>query len=149
MGFFPQLISRAALLLLLLPTAIVVHGADCMSGLKKFDPDMHKKVYYVGVHAPGGIETAWKEHNITFEQYLTATAGQRFDPPIEFKMITTTAPLYDWIDGGAEEDIDFYYSDTGVYSCVGTEIGAQPVVTTVAEFKVRGHHFELDMFAGA
>jgi len=60
---------------------------DCWSGLRKFDPNLQKKVYRVGVHANRGVETAWEEYNRTFSTYLSVTAGRRFVPPIEFQMV--------------------------------------------------------------
>jgi len=126
--------------------AKIAGNMDCTSGLREFDPLVHKKIYTVGVHAPGGVENAWQFFNYTFQDYLTATAGQRFDPPIEFQMTVSVDPLADWVDG--DEIVDFMYTDTGLYSCIGVEIGAQPVATTVAHMEVRGHLFDVDMFAG-
>ena len=119
---------------------------DCAANLRHFDPLLHKEVYTIGVHAPGGEDTAWREFNMTFQDYLTATAGRRFDPPIKFRMVATATPLLHWVDEG--EEVDFVYSDTGVYSCIGVEMGAQPVATTVSHAEVRGHDFDLDMFGG-
>jgi hypothetical protein len=120
---------------------------NCTSGLRRFDPVIHKKTYYVGVHAPGGVNVAMREYNLTFQDYLTATAGQRFNEPIEFKMKPTISPIYSWVDA-KDEEVDFFYSDTGVYSCIGVERGAQVVATTMSEFTVRNHGFQLDVFAG-
>lgn len=125
-----------------------VSAENCISGLRHFDPLTQKQTYYVGVHAPGGIETAVLQYNLTFQDYLTATAGKRFSPPIEFKMKPTTTPLYSWVDLQDQSGVDFYFSDTGVYSCVGVEMGADPVATTLSQFTVRGHEYELDIFSG-
>jgi hypothetical protein len=43
-------------------------------------------VNYIGVHAPAGIETAWRQFNLMFETYLNEAVSRRFVPPIEFKM---------------------------------------------------------------
>jgi hypothetical protein len=40
------------------------------------------------------------------------------------------------------------YSESGVYSCVGTQLGAQPIATTIASLYARGRKFDLDVFAG-
>lgn len=48
-----------------------------------------------------------------------------------------------------EEDVDFMYSDTGLYSCVGVEIGGQPVGTTISHLEARGRGFNLDMYGGS
>jgi hypothetical protein len=72
----------------------MIESPNCTSGLRKFNPLIHKQTYYFGIHAPGGVDRAWTQHNTTFEKYLTATAGKRFDPPIEFKMKVTNTPIY-------------------------------------------------------
>ena len=51
-----------------------------------FEPNRHREVYTVGVLAIRGNEAAYDEFNSTFSDYLTATAGQRFDPPVRFQM---------------------------------------------------------------
>jgi hypothetical protein len=68
--------------------------------------------------------------NMTFEVYLNEAVGKKWDPLIEFKMKATDAPLRDWLDNG--EGVDFLYTDTGMFSCIGTEVGAQPIATTIA-----------------
>ena len=150
---------------------------DCSSGLRQFDPLRHKQLYKVGVHATGSIEEALGSYNLTFEQYLTATAGKsgdgcklandvifvhsphpcgccmklqgrRFQPPIEFKMEVTTAPIFDWVDRRKETDVDFFFADTGVFSCIGVEIGAEGLATLVSHTHVRGLTYDLDVFGG-
>jgi len=119
---------------------------NCTYGTREFNEHTQKRVYTIGVHAPAGVEKAMNEFNMTFETYLTEVVGKRFDPPIEFKMKATEWPLHSWID--LEEEVDFMYSDTGLYSCIGTEIGAQPLATTIASLDSRGNHYELDIYAG-
>ena len=108
--------------------------------------DRQKQTYIVGVHAPSGVESAWREFNLTFVTYLNEVVGKRWDPPIEFKMAVTEDPLRDWID--KREEVDFMYTDTGVYSCIATEVGAQPLGTTVARLTARDRVYELDEFSG-
>lgn len=119
---------------------------DCWHGFREFDPLTQKRVYRVGVHAPAGIETAWREYNLTFTSYLNTVVGKRFNPAIEFSMYATEDPLRDWIDG--DNCADFMYSDTGIYSCIATEVGAQPIGTTIARQSARGRDYALDQFAG-
>ena len=109
---------------------------NCVQGFRKFNPVTQKRVYHVGVHASAGIETARKEFNLTFEEYLNEAVGKRWEPPIEFKMKITDDSIRDWLDN--EEDVDFMYTDTGIYSCIGVEIGAQPLATTDASLNSRG-----------
>lgn len=119
---------------------------DCASGLRQFDPSRHKQVYTIGLHAPMGVENSILLDNLTFANYLTATAGQRFDPPIEFRIEPTTRPIHNWVD--VDNEVDFFYSDTGVATCIGVEKGAQIIATTVSRYNVRGHNFDLDRYAG-
>ena len=121
------------------------HGElNCWHGFREFDPQTQQRVYRVGVHAPAGLDTAWREYNLTFTAYLNSVVGQRFRPPIEFTMHATDDPLRDWVDG--DKSVDFMYSDTGIYSCIATEIGAQPLGTTIAHQTVRGRDVALDVF---
>eukprot|EP00980_Cylindrotheca_fusiformis_P014254 scaffold3774_cov126-Cylindrotheca_fusiformis.AAC.4 len=117
---------------------------NCTYGFQRFNEYSQKNVYNIGVHAPSGIEKAWKQFNLTFETYLNEAVGKRFDPPIEFKMKPTEYPLHSWIDN--KDDVDFMYSDTGLYSCIGTEIGGQPLGTTIASLKSRGREYNLDIY---
>eukprot|EP00980_Cylindrotheca_fusiformis_P012392 scaffold3043_cov121-Cylindrotheca_fusiformis.AAC.8 len=119
---------------------------NCTHGFQEFNEYSQKKIYNIGVHAPSGIEKAWKQFNLTFETYLNEAVGKRFDPPIEFKMKPTEYPLNSWIDN--KEDVDFMYSDTGLYSCIGTEIGVQPLGTTIASLESRGREYNLDVYGG-
>jgi hypothetical protein len=118
----------------------------CVQGLHELDEVTQKRTYYVGVHAPSGVETAITQFNMTFEAYLNEAVGKRWDPPIEFKMKATDNPLRDWLDNG--EEVDFMYTDTGIFSCIGTEVGAQPIATTIASLSARGRDYKLDIYAG-
>ncbi|CAB9522115.1 activated protein kinase catalytic subunit alpha-1 [Seminavis robusta] len=119
---------------------------NCTSGVNKFNPLVHKKKYTVAVHAIRGVDTAMNLYNFTMVEYLTRTAGQRFDPPIAFELVTTEMmDLYEMIEG---QDVDFIYSNPGTYSCVGVEYGMQPLATVTSRQTVRGHTFDLDVFGG-
>ena len=48
-----------------------------------------------------------------------------------------------------EEEVDFMYADTGLYSCIGVEIGGQPLGTTISHLTARGRGYNLDMFGGS
>ena len=119
---------------------------NCTYGLREFNKHTQKQVYTIGVHATAGIEKAMHEYNMTFETYLNEVVGKRWDPPIEFKMKATEYPLLSWID--LKEEVDFMYSDTGLYSCIGTEIGAQPLATTIRSLTSRGNDYDLDIYGG-
>eukprot|EP00980_Cylindrotheca_fusiformis_P016238 scaffold4825_cov132-Cylindrotheca_fusiformis.AAC.15 len=119
---------------------------NCETGYREFDDLTQKRTYYVGIHAPAGIDKAYREFNLTFDKYLNEVVGKRWEPPIEFKIKVADEPLRDWIDRG--EEVDFMYTETGIFSCIGIEIGAQPLGTTVARLNARGRDNSLDVFAG-
>ncbi|CAB9496917.1 activated protein kinase catalytic subunit alpha-1 [Seminavis robusta] len=156
--FLPTKASIGGLMLLLLArvaeasnaSAAVIEAAsskmDCVSGLKHFDPHKHKTIYRVGVHAIRGFDAARQEYNTIFGEYLTATAGRRFTQPIQFEMVPVTFQgLFDAVE---QEEIDFFYSNPGIYSCIGVEVGAQPLATIIARLDVRGTVYDLDVFGG-
>lgn len=58
-----------------------------------------------------GFDEAYLEYNQTFSEYLTVTAGQRFDPPIGFEMVPVN--IQGLFDSVQEESIDFIYSNPG------------------------------------
>ena len=119
---------------------------DCISDKRAFDPRVHNEVYHIAVHAIRGFDAAYAEYNTTFAEYLTATAGQRFDPPIRFEMVPVNFQgLFDSVEN---EVVDFFYANPGIYSCVGVEQGAQPLATIISRLEVRGHTYDLDVFGG-
>ena len=81
---------------------------NCAQGFREYSARTQKEVYYVGVHAPAGVEIAFREFNMTFETYLNEAVGKRFEPNIQFKMKASENPLKDWLD--TEEEIDFAMS---------------------------------------
>eukprot|EP00980_Cylindrotheca_fusiformis_P022122 scaffold9004_cov107-Cylindrotheca_fusiformis.AAC.2 len=119
---------------------------NCTYGPREFNEHTQKRVYIIGVHAPSGNEAALHEFNMTFETYMNKVVGKRWDPPIEFQMKPSEDPLVSWIDNG--EPVDFMYADTGIYSCIGTEIGSQALGTTIANLNTRGRIYDLDTYGG-
>ena len=118
----------------------------CHSSKYPFDEYRHKEKYRVGVHAIRGFDAALQEYNITFSQYLTETAGKRFDPPVEFEMVPITfEQMNDLID---RDEMDFFYANPSIYTCIGIESSASPVVTIISKLEVRGHTYDLDVFGG-
>jgi hypothetical protein len=96
---FSQWIVAATLVTVMILDPEQVLGAsvhngrpDCGSGLRQFDPLVHKPLYTIGVHAPSGVEEAVREFNLTFEEYLTATAGKCTD----FLTSTGTLCRFHW-----------------------------------------------------
>lgn len=89
---------------------------------------------------------AFQFYNQTFNQYLTATAGLMFDPPIEFEMIPGT--LTALMDMAESEDVDFTFASSAVSSCAATEHDAQPLVTIVNRREAQGRAYDLDQYGG-
>lgn len=125
----------------------VTASVDCFPPKIPFDPNRHKQTYRIAIQHFRGAEYALKDYNLTFQQYLTATAGQRFDPPIEFELVPVTFnELFDKVE--VEKSVDLIYANPGSYSCIGVEVGAQPLVTKVSKVEVRGLTYDLDVFGG-
>jgi len=97
----------------------------------------------IGVQDSRGNEDCYR---MTFAQFLTASAGRRFDPPIEFETVHLSgSEIYDYVESG---ELDFVYANPGVYTCIGVEHGAEILATTVRHHKVRGHDMDLDWYGG-
>lgn len=120
---------------------------DCFPPKIPFDSHKHKQKYRIAIQHFRGAKYAMQDYNLTFQHYLTATAGQRFDPPIEFELVPVTFNgLFEKVE--AEKSVDLIYANPGSYSCIGVEVGAQPLVTKVSKVDVRGLTYDLDVFGG-
>lgn len=134
-----------ALLLLQLLNVCVAQDEPCVGNKIPFDSLRHKSKYRVAIDGTG-FERSMRLYNTTFAQYLTATAGKRFDPPITFELYPTD---YNGLMEAVQlELVDFFYSNPGTYSCVGVEKGAQPLATTIFRKSARGHAYNLDVYGG-
>jgi len=112
----------------------------------KLDPYIHKKTYTIGVHANHGLDEAYDQAVGVFSEYLTATAGQKFDPPIEFIVAPNLfTELFTAIEN---QEVDFFYANPGVYSCIGTQVGAAALATVIKRMEVRGRTYDLDVYGG-
>ncbi|KAG7344748.1 family 3 adenylate cyclase [Nitzschia inconspicua] len=111
-----------------------------------FDQHIHKLVYKIGIHSTLEIKETQRQHEKVFGEYLTETAGKRFDPPIKFEVASFYFDTL--LDAINNEDVDFFYSNPGIYSCVGTERGASALVTSITHIEVRNQVFDLDVYAG-
>jgi hypothetical protein len=69
-----------------------------------------------------------------------------FDPPVEFEVEAMSS--WDLQKSADDENIDFFYANSGWYSCMGLDYGVQPLATTVARQEVRGRTFDLDVYGG-
>jgi hypothetical protein len=67
------------------------------------------------------------QYNLIFGEYLTATAGQMFDPPVTFEVVPL---VFEEMFAAAEnKELDFMFSNPGIYACVGTQLGATALAT--------------------
>ncbi len=107
---------------------------------------VHKPIYTIAVHVAPGEDQSVEETRKVFSEYLTATAGAMFDPPIQFNVVAHY--FGDLITAIKNDDVDFIYSNPGVYSCIGTEIGATALATVVKSAFVRNQQFDLDVYGG-
>jgi len=105
-----------------------------------------KRVWTVGVLAIRGFEAAYKEFNNTFAHYLTATAGQRFDPPVEFQL----KPLnfLSLFEDSAAGNVDFIYVNPSAFSCIESEYGARSLASQISRRNVGGRTYDLKKFGG-
>ncbi|KAL3928934.1 MAG: hypothetical protein SGBAC_012428 [Bacillariaceae sp.] len=114
----------------------------------RFDASVHKQVYKVGCqffgHAPGLM----RSFNLTFADYLTATAGKRFDPPIQFEIdfMSDTNLAYDRIE---EQEIDFTFVNPFLNTCLEAEYGTQSLVSSFRTTSYGGQKRALSHFAGS
>ena len=97
---------------------------------------VHKPVYHVDVDSVKGDDATIAAYNLTFAKYLSETAGKRFNPPITFVMAPRTDE--DLLEDAENEAVDFLFSNPGIYSCIGVEYGAHPLVTKVTRATVHG-----------
>ncbi|CAB9513725.1 activated protein kinase catalytic subunit alpha-1 [Seminavis robusta] len=112
-----------------------------------FNPARHqKRVYKVGVLAIRGFEAAYNEFNTTFQDYLTATAGQRFDPPLEFELVPLNFKLL--FTDTEQGLVDFIYVNPSAFSCIESEFTAHSLVSQVSRRKIHGNEYHLKMFGG-
>lgn len=122
------------------------NNTSCVSAPRTYDPILHKPKYRVAIHATRDFDSALRDYNPTFSQYLTATAGQRFSTPIEFELVAMQfEEIFQAIDAG---EIDFIFANPGTYSCVGVERGAQPLATKISRLFARNRVYDLDGFGG-
>eukprot|EP00586_Coscinodiscus_wailesii_P004455 CAMPEP_0172487068 /NCGR_PEP_ID=MMETSP1066-20121228/15930_1 /TAXON_ID=671091 /ORGANISM="Coscinodiscus wailesii, Strain CCMP2513" /LENGTH=1142 /DNA_ID=CAMNT_0013253441 /DNA_START=382 /DNA_END=3810 /DNA_ORIENTATION=+ len=111
-----------------------------------YDLPVSQDVYTVGVLAIRGAPAAYKEFNTTFSDYLTATAGQRFEKPVQFKM----EPLnfITLFSGTESSEVDFFYVNPSAYSCIESEFGAHSLVSQISKRVVGGKEHHLTQFGG-
>lgn len=118
----------------------------CLPKINRADNDAIQDTYTIGVLAIRGPEAAFAEFNQTYNDYLTATAGQRFDPPVRFEMKALNF-LTLFSDSEASL-VDFIYVNPSAYSCIESEYEARSLVSQVSRRKVSGNIYDLKRFGG-
>ena len=104
--------------------------SSCVTSQLQLDDYIRKDKYVIGKHTEHDEETYVYNHELIFQEYLTATAGQKFDPPIKFELIPVNL---EQVVGSVEtQEVDFFYANPGFFSCVGTEVGAIALNTVSA-----------------
>ena len=110
------------------------------------DTQRHKEVYRIGVLAIRGVEAAFKAYNSTFADYLTQTAGQRFDPPISFEMIDLNwQTMYEMTEAN---DIDFTFVNSAAATCLTAQYSTQSLATIVGSTTKDGKRYNMSKFGG-
>ena len=119
---------------------------ECGMNLNSWVLGKRKGIYRVGVLAIRGFEAAFEEFNSTFSDFLSASAGASFDPPIRFEV----KPLdFNSIFKAAEvSEVDFIYVNPSAYSCIESEFGANSLVSQISLRKVGGKYYNLTQFGG-
>lgn len=126
---------------------MIVRDSDqCTTSINKFNSLIHKPKYTIGVFAPEGSSKAFTSFNLTLVEYLTKTAGQKFDPPLKFDMVGVDQNLM--IELVEKEEIDFYFGTPSIYSCLSTKFQATPLVTAIMHRECRGYTYDLDQQGG-
>jgi len=125
---------------------VVQDENGCTELIHEFDPLIHKPKYTIGVYANEGEDKVFEKYNLTFAEYLTETAGRKFNPPIEFGIVpvnlTALMALAD------EDKADFFFATSAVASCMATEYQSQLLVTITARRETRGRSYDLDQYGG-
>ena len=126
---------------------VTTNGNDCVVLVHQHNPFIHKTVYRVGYLAREGVELAMSLYGKTFGEYLSATAGKHFDPPVlfEFVPVAIQSTFMRMIEA---QEIDIVFAPVSFVSCLSTSYDAEALLTIVRRTKSRGVEYELDVFAG-
>ena len=101
---------------------ISMSRSSCETTKKQLDDYIRKDKYIIGIQPKHDKENYIYKSELIFQEFLTATAGQKFDPPITFELIP--ASFEQIISSIETQEVDFFFANAGLYSCVGIEVGA-------------------------
>ena len=100
----------------------VSRSLTCGTSKQRLDDYIRKDKYVIGIQPKHDKDNYIYNSELIFQEYLTATAGQKFDPPIKFELVP--ADFEQIIRSIETQEVDFFYANAGIYSCVGIEVGA-------------------------
>ena len=122
-------------------------AATCIHDrITPYEEARHKRVYKVGDFAIRGFDAAYSEFNRTYVDYLTATAGQRFDPPLAFELKPLNfGSIFTDTAAGL---VDFIYANPSAFSCIESEFTAHSLVSQISRRKINGNVYHLKKFGG-
>ena len=100
----------------------VSRSSTCGTSKQRLDDYIRKDKYVIGIQPKHDKDNYIYNSELIFQEYLTATAGQKFDPPIKFELVP--ADFEQIIRSIETQEVDFFYANAGIYSCVGIEVGA-------------------------
>lgn len=95
---------------------VVDDANGCAHIIHRFNPLFHKSHYRVGIYSSESDEVVYRMYNVTFAQYLTATAGRRFNPPVTFDIVPVG--LDSLAHMAEKEEVDFFFSSSAVFRYV-------------------------------
>jgi ABC-type phosphate/phosphonate transport system substrate-binding protein len=125
---------------------VVKDGNNCSHVVHDFSPLLHKQRYRVGVYSNLGDEWAKEMYGPVFADYLSATAGQHFNPPVTFEVVPVS--MGSAIAMAQNGDIDFLFASSAVFSCMTVQFSAQALVTIINRRESRGYEYDLDVYGG-
>ncbi|KAG7340885.1 multi-sensor hybrid histidine kinase [Nitzschia inconspicua] len=112
-----------------------------------FDVQTHRKTTFtIGVLANRGRKEAFTQYNATWNTYLTATAGQRFDPPISFRM--KPIDFNSFFTEAEEAAVDFIYVNPAAYSCIESEYTANSLASQISRAVISDTVYDVNMSGG-
>eukprot|EP00980_Cylindrotheca_fusiformis_P000777 scaffold184_cov125-Cylindrotheca_fusiformis.AAC.12 len=113
----------------------------------EFIPDLFKPTYTIGVLSYEGPQAAYGAYEKTFRDYLTATAGRRFDPPLSFEMIELDfQSMYELTE---EKEVDYLFVSPSGAACLEAQYKTQSLASILNRSTKGGTPRDFPEFAGA
>lgn len=100
-----------------------------------------KSVYRVGILALRGNDHAFHVWGPMME-YLDLALGAHFQEPLQFKIVPLS--FADVFDAIRANEVDFFYVNPSMFSCMETELQASPLATVISDRL----GYDLEQYAG-